>query len=90
MPTAAAAPAAPTASATAPAAAAPAAPAKASGPLTPEQQTERRNFALLSLNAGTFSFIVLYQVLGWSFLLATLVALPVAAVAFGVVWKIKS
>lgn len=90
MPAAAAAPAAPAAGAGAPAAAAPAAPAKSSGPLTPEQQTERRNFALLSLNAGTFSFIVLYQVLGWSFLLATLVALPVAAVAFGVVWKIKS
>lgn len=90
MPAAAAAPAAPAASAAAPTAAAPAASAKASGPLTPEQQTERRNFALLSLNAGTFSFILLYQVLGWSFLLATLVALPVAAVAFGVVWKIKS
>jgi hypothetical protein len=91
MPAAAAAPVAPAANAAPPAAAAPAAaPAKASGPLTPEQQTERRNFALLSLNAGTFTFILLYQVLGWSFLLATLIALPVAAVAFGVVWKIKS
>lgn len=64
---------------------------KAREPLTPEEQTQRRNMALLGLGMTTIIvFNLLMHALGWGFMMSALVALPLAAAVAGVVWMVKS
>jgi hypothetical protein len=89
---------APVAAAPAPAAAgAPApqtaAPAKArpTGPLTAEEQKQRREYAMLAFG-GTVIVLVnaMYWGLSRGFFFSALVAIPIAAVVAGITWKMKS
>jgi hypothetical protein len=85
--------AAPVAAAAQPAAqpAAAAKPPKPTGPLTPEEQKQRRDLAIVTFNLGVMITMgVLWQGMSWGFMKAAMVALPVAAVAAGVMWKMKS
>ena len=82
-----------TGAAAAPQAAAPTAAArpKRSGPLTPEEMKERRDYSLVAFNLSVMILMgILWQFLGKGFWASAMVALPVAAVAAGVTWKLKS
>ena len=70
------------------------APAKAAhrtGPLSPEEKKERQEYAMLAFG-GTVIVLVnaMYWGLGQGFVASAMIALPVAAVAAGITWKMKS
>jgi hypothetical protein len=70
---------------------APAAKQRPTGPMTPEEQTERRNFAIVGFNITVMVLMgALWYGLEWGMLLSIAVALPLAAAAAGIVWKMKS
>jgi hypothetical protein len=61
------------------------------GPMTPEEQTERRNLALVSFNITVMVVMgALWYGLEWGMLISIVIALTVGAAVAGVVWKVKS
>ena len=90
-PAAAAAPAAQSTAAAAPAAAAPAVAARPTGPMTPEEQKERQNYAIVAFNITVMAMMgLMVYVLHQGMVVSAMIALPSAAAAAGVMWKIKS
>jgi len=74
-----------------PAAAAPAAAAAPKGPMTPEDKKARRDLAIVTFNLTVMLMMgVFWQFLGWGMGASIMMTLPVAAIAAGVVWKVKS
>jgi hypothetical protein len=72
-------------------AAAPAEKAAPRGPLTDEQQKERRNVAIVAFNITSMVCMgALYYGLGRGVLLSVAITLPLALLAAGVAWKVKS
>ena len=73
--------------------AAPAAEAKPkrTGPLTDEEKKERRDYAIMAMGITS---IVLMNAMYWGlhrgFLFSAVIVLPIAAIAAGVTWKMKS
>ncbi|HEX3726477.1 MAG TPA: hypothetical protein VHV08_09555 [Pirellulales bacterium] len=74
-------------------AAAPAAPAKVrpTGPMTPEEIKQRRDYAIVTFNLAVMGGMgILYEVLSWTFIKSALIVFPLAAIAAGMVWKTRS
>ena len=74
-------------------AAAPAEPKKArpAGPMTDQEKTDRRNYAVVSFNIAFMACMgLLYYGLGRGVMLSLLIAFPLAAAAAGIIWKVKS
>ncbi len=77
--------------AAAPAAAAPAPAARPTGPMTPEEQKQRRDYAMVAFFGGNIVLMnLLYYGLHRGFFFSALLTLPTAAIAAGVTWKMKS
>jgi hypothetical protein len=77
----------------APAAAAPkpAEKVRPTGPMTPEEQKERQNYAIVTFNITVMVCMgALVYGLGWGFLVSASLGIPMAAIAAGVAWKVKS
>lgn len=73
------------------AAPAPAKAARRTGPLSPEEKKERWQFAFLTLGGTTIVLVnALYWGLSYGFVASAMIALPIAAVAAGITWKVKS
>jgi hypothetical protein len=75
------------------AAAAPVAPAKTrpTGPMTDDEIKQRRDYAIVTFNITGMAMVgLLYYGLSWGYLSTALVGVPVAAVAAGITWKIRS
>jgi hypothetical protein len=74
--------------------AAPAPAAKAprrTGPLSPEEQKERREYAMLAFGGSVIVLVNgMYWGAGQGFWASAMIALPIAAVAAGITWKVKS
>jgi type II secretion system (T2SS) protein E len=70
------------------------APAKAprrTGPLSPEDQKQRRDYAIVAFNLTVMILMgIMWQALGRGFWASAVIALPIAAVAAGITWKVKS
>jgi hypothetical protein len=65
--------------------------AKRVGPLNDAEKKERRDYALVGFNITVMVLMgILWQYLGRGFFSSALIALPVAAAAAGIVWKVKS
>jgi hypothetical protein len=76
--------------AAAPTAAAPATPVR-TGPLTPEEQKARRDLAIVTFNITVMVMMgVLWKFLEKSFVTSAMIAMPAAAIAAAVAWKVKS
>jgi len=61
------------------------------GPLTPEELQERKNYAIVTFNLTVMGCMgALVYGLGWGVLVSATLALPLAAIAAGIVWKSKS
>jgi hypothetical protein len=69
-------------------------PAKAprrTGPLSPEEKKERKEYATLALGGTTIVLVnAMYWGMGMGFVVSAMVALPIALVAAGITWKVKS
>jgi hypothetical protein len=73
----------------APTAAAPA--AKRTGPLTPEEKKAARDMAIVTFNLTVMVMMgVLWKFLEKGFLVSALIAMPAAAIAAFIAWKVKS
>lgn len=67
------------------------APVKRTGPLSPEEQKQRRDLAIVTFNLTVMAMMgLLWQGLGKGVFASAMIAMPVAAMAAGVVWKMKS
>jgi hypothetical protein len=78
--------------AAAPAGAAPAQKkARPTGPMTPEEQKDRQNYAIVTFNLTVMALMgLLWYGMGRGMLFSAAIALPLAAAAASVVWKMKS
>lgn len=73
------------------AAPAPAKAARRTGPLSPEEQKERRDYAIVAFNLTVMILMgILWQALGRGFWFSAMIAVPVALLAAGITWKVKS
>lgn len=61
------------------------------GPLTPEEQKARRDLAIVTFNITVMVMMgVLWKFLEKSFVTSAMIAMPAAAIAAAVAWKVKS
>ena len=73
------------------AAPAPAKKARRTGPLSPEEQKQRRDYAIVAFNLTVMILMgIMWQALGRGFWASAMIAMPTAAVAAGITWKMKS